>query len=75
MKQSAGLWIDHRKAIVVRIENDEEMVQVIESNVEPRGSGLQTDLALPVPMAHRKLPPRAKGMNGTGIISMHTIAR
>lgn len=36
MKQSVGLWIDHRKAIVVTIKNDKEAVQVIESNVEPR---------------------------------------
>jgi len=36
MKQSVGLWIDHRKAIVFTIENDKEMVHVIESNVEPR---------------------------------------
>jgi len=36
MKQSVGLWIDHRKAIVVTIKNEKEAVQVIESNVEPR---------------------------------------
>jgi len=36
MKQSVGLWIDHRKAIVVTIENDKELMRVIESNVEPR---------------------------------------
>jgi stalled ribosome rescue protein Dom34 len=36
MNQSVGLWIDHRKAIVVTIENDKEMVQVIASNVERR---------------------------------------
>ena len=36
MKQSVGLWIDHRKAIVVTIKNDKEVMRVIESNVEPR---------------------------------------
>jgi hypothetical protein len=36
MKQSVGLWIDHRKAIVVTIKNDKEFIRVIESNVEPR---------------------------------------
>jgi len=36
MKQNVGLWIDHRKAIVVTIKNEKEAVQVIESNVEPR---------------------------------------
>jgi hypothetical protein len=36
MKQSVGLWIDHRKAIVVTIKNDKELIRVIESNVEPR---------------------------------------
>jgi hypothetical protein len=36
MKQSIGLWIDHRKAIVVTIKNDKEFIRVIESNVERR---------------------------------------
>jgi len=36
MKQRAGLWIDHKKAIVFTIENDKEAIQVIESNVERR---------------------------------------
>jgi len=36
MKQNVGLWIDHRKAIVVTIKNDKELMRVIESNVEPR---------------------------------------
>jgi hypothetical protein len=35
VKQSVGLWIDHRKAIVVTIKNDKEFIRVIESNVEP----------------------------------------
>ena len=36
MKQNVGLWIDHRKAILVTIKNDKEVMRVIESNVEPR---------------------------------------
>jgi stalled ribosome rescue protein Dom34 len=36
MKQSVGLWIDHRKTIVVTIKNNKEFICVIESNVEPR---------------------------------------
>lgn len=36
MKQKVGVWIDHRKAILVNIENDRETIKVIESNVEKR---------------------------------------
>jgi len=36
MNQSIGLWIDHRKTIVVTIENDKEVIRIIKSNVEPR---------------------------------------
>jgi len=36
MKQSVGLWIDHRKAIIVIIKNGKEFIRVIESNVERR---------------------------------------
>jgi hypothetical protein len=36
VKQNVGLWIDHRKAIVVTIKNDKEFIRVIESNIEPR---------------------------------------
>ena len=36
MKKKAGLWIDHRKAIVITIKSDKELMHVIESNVEPR---------------------------------------
>lgn len=34
MKKNAGLWIDHRKAVIVTISNDGEETKVLESNVE-----------------------------------------
>jgi len=34
MKTGAGLWIDHRKAVVVMISTEKEETRVIESNVE-----------------------------------------
>ena len=36
MESRVGLWIDHRRATVVAIENGEVTVKVIESNVGPR---------------------------------------
>ena len=36
MKGKVGLWIDHKKAIIVAIKNDEATIKVIESNVERR---------------------------------------
>jgi len=34
MSKDVGLWIDHRKVVIVTIENDEEMILEIESNLE-----------------------------------------
>jgi hypothetical protein len=34
MGKDVGLWIDHRKVVIVTIENDEEMILEIESNLE-----------------------------------------
>lgn len=34
MKTKIGLWIDHRKAIIVAISDKDEKLKVIESNVE-----------------------------------------
>lgn len=34
MKKEVGLWIDHRKAVIVTIENDAETSQEIQSNME-----------------------------------------
>lgn len=36
MSRKVGLWIDHKKAIVVSIEDGETNIDVIESKVEPR---------------------------------------
>lgn len=36
MNRKVGLWIDHKKAIVVSIKDDETRIDVIESKVEPR---------------------------------------
>jgi hypothetical protein len=45
MKKEIGLWIDHRKAVIVTIENDIEATMEIRSNVEKFvqiSSGTQT---------------------------------
>nr|MBF0222614.1 hypothetical protein [Desulfobulbaceae bacterium] len=34
MKTTVGLWIDHRKAVIVAISDKEEEIKVIESKVE-----------------------------------------
>jgi hypothetical protein len=34
MSKEVGLWIDHRKVVIVTIENDEEMILEIKSNLE-----------------------------------------
>ena len=34
MKTTAGLWIDHRKAVIVAISDKGEKTRVVESNVE-----------------------------------------
>lgn len=36
MKRKVGLWIDHKKATIVAIKNDEATIKVIASNVERR---------------------------------------
>jgi hypothetical protein len=34
MKKEVGLWIDHRKTVIVAIENDVEVIRNIKSNME-----------------------------------------
>lgn len=34
MSMQIGLWIDHRKAVVVKLSEDRERVEVLESNME-----------------------------------------
>ncbi|PKN99539.1 MAG: hypothetical protein CVU42_07450 [Chloroflexi bacterium HGW-Chloroflexi-4] len=34
MKKEVGLWVDHRKAVIVTIENDNEIVNIILSTLE-----------------------------------------
>jgi hypothetical protein len=34
MKKEVGLWIDHRKVVIVKIENEVETIQEIKSNIE-----------------------------------------
>lgn len=35
MKKEVGLWIDHRKTVIVTFENEVEMTREIRSNMEP----------------------------------------
>jgi hypothetical protein len=34
MKKELGLWIDHRKAVIVTIENEVEVTREVQSNME-----------------------------------------
>jgi stalled ribosome rescue protein Dom34 len=34
MKEKVGLWIDHRKAVIVKIEDEGEKIKLIKSNIE-----------------------------------------
>ena len=36
MKNEVGLWVDHRKAVIVTLENQRETVQIILSTIEKR---------------------------------------
>jgi len=36
MQRNVGIWIDHKQALVVRLDNGKKDIQVIESHVEPR---------------------------------------
>ncbi len=36
MQYNVGVWIDHKKAVVVQMKNGDKDIQVIESHVEPR---------------------------------------
>lgn len=38
MKKTAGLWIDHRKAVIVVVSNKGEKTKMIESNVEKQSA-------------------------------------
>ena len=44
MKTTAGLWIDHKKAVVVFVTGKEEEIKLISSNIEKhhRQSGVST---------------------------------
>jgi len=59
MKTNVGVWIDHRKAVIVEISDTGEETKVIESNVEKHSevlSHLRCDLAI----RHRQ-PARPRG--------------
>jgi hypothetical protein len=46
MKKEVGLWIDHRKAVIVTIENEVEVTREIRSNMEKHvrfSSGTQSN--------------------------------
>lgn len=48
MKNEVGLWVDHRKAVIVTIEDQKETVQIILSNMEKHtrfSSGAHSDTA------------------------------
>ncbi len=38
MKKEVGLWIDHRQAVIVTLQDDTETVEHVEANFEKRGN-------------------------------------
>lgn len=36
MQRNVGVWIDHKQALVIQLDNGEKRIQVIESQLEPR---------------------------------------
>ena len=53
MQTTAGLWIDHKKAVIVFVKGKEEEIKLISSNIETqqRQSGVST----PDDIRHREL--------------------
>ena len=53
MKSTVGLWIDHKKAVIVFVKGKEEEIKLISSNIEKqhRQSGVST----PDDIRHREL--------------------
>ena len=53
MKRTVGLWIDHKKAVIVFVAGKEEEIKLISSNIETqqRQSGVST----PDDIRHREL--------------------
>ncbi len=53
MQTTAGLWIDHKKAVIVFVKGNEEEIKLINSNIEKqhRQSGVST----PDDIRHREL--------------------
>ena len=37
MKSEVGLWIDHRKAVIMTIKNEAEMIREVRSNIDKHG--------------------------------------
>ena len=58
MQRNVGIWIDHKQALVLQVENGKRNLQVIESHIEPvlrfprRGVGSE-DLPTEVHADHR----------------------
>jgi hypothetical protein len=66
MKTIAGVWIDHRKAVVTRIMDDREETRVIESNVE-KHAGRIDGVRSTAPYESQKVPAddsRQRGFTG-----------
>ena len=55
MKTSMGLWIDHRKAVIVEVSDQGEETRIIESNVEKQ-LGRIDGLRSTIPFEAQKVP-------------------
>lgn len=52
MKRTVGLWIDHKKAVIVFLSGDEEEIKLINSNIQKHHR--QSGVATPADMRQRE---------------------
>ena len=65
MNKKVGIWIDHNRAFIISIENDNETIEKIESNVEAHirslgGAGTSTPYGPQEFSVERKVEARRK---------------
>ena len=69
MKRDVGVWIDHRKAVIVTIENENEETREIRSNMEKHVSDSDGDYeksSMDSPGSHTEVMQNQKLKNHLG---------
>lgn len=70
MKKKVGVWIDHRKAVIVTISGDGEETKVLESNVEKQPGRLDGQRSTLPYEAHKVPADNSRERKFTG--QLHT---